>query len=40
MNLAVGPAYTGFVDAHGHVFGIGLQALSADMLPAPGWRSE
>jgi predicted amidohydrolase YtcJ len=25
----------GFVDAHGHVFGIGLQALSANMLPAP-----
>ena len=25
----------GFVDAHGHVAGIGLQALSANMLPAP-----
>lgn len=25
----------GFVDAHGHVFGIGVQALSANMLPAP-----
>ncbi|MFA9476518.1 MAG: amidohydrolase, partial [Filomicrobium sp.] len=25
----------GFVDAHGHVFGIGLQALSANMLPEP-----
>ncbi|MCP4000536.1 MAG: amidohydrolase, partial [Gammaproteobacteria bacterium] len=25
----------GFVDAHGHVLMIGLQALSANMLPAP-----
>lgn len=25
----------GFVDAHGHVFMIGIQALSANMLPAP-----
>ena len=25
----------GFVDAHGHVFAVGLQALSANMLPAP-----
>jgi predicted amidohydrolase YtcJ len=25
----------GFVDAHGHVFGIGIQALSANLLPAP-----
>lgn len=25
----------GFVDAHGHVFAIGLQALSANLLPAP-----
>ena len=25
----------GLVDAHGHVFGVGIQALSANMLPAP-----
>ncbi|HEX7990248.1 MAG TPA: amidohydrolase family protein, partial [Stenotrophomonas sp.] len=25
----------GFIDAHGHVSGVGLQALSANLLPAP-----
>jgi predicted amidohydrolase YtcJ len=25
----------GLIDAHGHVFGVGIQALSANMLPAP-----
>jgi len=35
VDLAGRALLPGFVDAHGHVFGIGLQALSANMLPAP-----
>jgi predicted amidohydrolase YtcJ len=35
VDLAGKAMLPGFVDAHGHVFLIGLQALSANMLPAP-----
>ena len=35
IDLAGRTMIPGFVDAHGHVFAIGLQALSANMLPAP-----
>lgn len=35
IDIAGKAMIPGFVDAHGHVFGIGLQALSANMLPAP-----
>ena len=35
IDLAGRTMIPGFVDAHGHVFMIGIQALSANMLPAP-----
>ena len=35
IDIAGKAIVPGFVDAHGHVFGIGLQALSANMLPDP-----
>ncbi|MDD9715626.1 amidohydrolase family protein [Dinoroseobacter sp. PD6] len=35
IDLAGRTMIPGFVDAHGHVFMIGLQALSANLLPAP-----
>ncbi|NDV63613.1 amidohydrolase family protein, partial [Puniceicoccales bacterium CK1056] len=35
IDLAGGTLLPGFVDAHGHVFMIGVQALSANLLPAP-----
>ena len=35
IDLAGRTLIPGFVDAHGHVFMIGIQALSANMLPAP-----
>jgi predicted amidohydrolase YtcJ/putative hemolysin len=35
IDLAGRTLIPGFVDAHGHVYMIGIQALSANMLPAP-----
>jgi hypothetical protein len=35
IDLAGRTMVPGFVDAHGHVFMIGIQALSANLLPAP-----
>ncbi|SEA90849.1 amidohydrolase family protein [Rubrimonas cliftonensis] len=35
VDLAGRTMIPGFVDAHGHVFMIGIQALSANLLPAP-----
>ena len=35
IDLAGRTMIPGFVDAHGHVFMIGIQALSANLLPAP-----
>ena len=35
IDLAGRTLIPGFVDAHGHVFMIGIQALSANLLPAP-----
>jgi len=35
IDLAGRTMIPGFVDAHGHVFAIGMQALSANLLPAP-----
>lgn len=35
LDLAGKTMIPGFVDAHGHVFMIGIQALSANLLPAP-----
>ena len=35
VDLAGKTLLPGFVDAHGHVFMIGMQAISANMLPAP-----
>jgi len=35
VNLEGKTMVPGFIDGHGHVFNVGLQALSANMLPAP-----
>ena len=35
INLQGHTLTPGFIDAHGHVSGVGLQALSANLLPAP-----
>ena len=40
INLKGQAMIPGFVDAHGHVLVIGLQALSANMLPAPATRKN
>ena len=40
MDLAGKTMLPGFVDAHGHVFMGGIQALSANMLAAARWRGE
>ena len=35
IDLAGRPLLPGFVDSHGHAFGIGLQAVTANLLPPP-----
>uniref|UniRef100_UPI001F3187E6 amidohydrolase n=1 Tax=Falsiroseomonas oryziterrae TaxID=2911368 RepID=UPI001F3187E6 len=35
LDLGGGTLLPGFVDSHGHVMGVGLQALAANLLPAP-----
>jgi len=35
VDLGGGTLLPGFVDSHGHVMGVGLQSLSANLLPAP-----
>lgn len=35
INLGGGALLPGFVDAHGHCFGVGFQAASANLLPPP-----